>query len=215
MSPFPITRRASLMAAAALVTATAAAACAESIGPAAPGTVVVRLTDAPLDSVQSVNVWVVRIDAKAAASDSTDAAAEVSAPSRGGWTTVAEPDALFDLLALRTDTATVGITGLPGGDWRSLRIVIDPSRSYVLLKDGTRLDGRTNLAASGEPGIKFPSAATSGIKVQLDRPLRVDGDTSVVTVDFDAGASFVPRGTSASAGFIFRPVVHAKVGGQD
>lgn len=212
MLPFENTRRASLMAAAAIVTATAAVACAESTGPGAPGTVVVRLTDAPLDSVQSVNVWVVRIDAKAAASDSTDAAAEVSGPSRGGWTTVAEPDALFDLLALRTDTATVGITGLPGGDWRSLRIVIDPSRSYVILKDGTRLDGRTNLAA-GEPGIKFPSAATSGIKVRLDRPLRVDGDTSVVTVDFDAGASFVARGTSASEGFIFRPVVHAKVGG--
>lgn len=213
MLPFPNTRRAGLMAAAAVITATAAVACAESTGPGAPGTVVVRLTDAPLDSVQSVNVWVVRIDAKAVASDSTDAAAEVSGPSRGGWTTIAEPDASFDLLALRTDTATVGITGLPGGDWRSLRIVIDPSRSHVMLKDGTRLDGRTNLAASAEPGIKFPSAATSGIKVQLDRPLRVDGDTSVVTVDFDAGASFIARGTSPSDGFIFRPVVHAKVGG--
>ena len=109
--------------------------------------------------------------------------------------------------------ATVGITDLPAGNWRGLRIVIDPSRSYVVLKDGTELNGRTNLAASGEPGIKFPSAATSGIKVNLSQPLRIDGDTTELTVDFDAGASFVARGTSAGEGFIFRPVVKATVTG--
>lgn len=203
-------RRAGLLAVAAIAATTTAVACADSTSPRA-GTVVVELTDAPLDSVQSVNVWVVRVDAKAATTDSVDAAANAEGTSSGGWTTIAEPDALFDLLTLRTDTATVGVTDLPAGNWRGLRIVIDPSRSYVVLKDGTELNGRTNLAATGEPGIKFPSAATSGIKVNLSQPLRIDGDTTVLTVDFDAGASFVPRGTSASEGFIFRPVVKATV----
>lgn len=203
-------RRAGMLAAAALATSTITIACGDSTGPNAGGTVVVRLTDAPLDSVQSVNVWVVRIDAKSATTDSVDAAAGADSAANG-WTTIAEPDTLFDLLALRTDTATVGVSALPGGHWRSLRIVIDPLQSYVILKDGTRIDGVTNFGTLGEPGIKFPSAATSGIKVHLDRPLRMDGDTSVVTVDFDAGQSFVARGTSPADGFLFRPVVRAMV----
>lgn len=210
MSKLAASRRAGLLIAAAIAATTTAVACADSTGPRS-GTVVVRLTDAPLDSVQSVNVWVVRIDAKAATTDSADAAANTEGADRGGWTTIAEPDALFDLLSLRTDTATVGVSDLPAGNWRGLRIVIDPSRSHVLLKDGTELNGRTNLAATGEPGITFPSAATSGIKVNLSQPLRIDGDTTELTVDFDAGASFIARGASASDGFIFRPVVKATV----
>lgn len=212
MSKSAATRRAGLLALVGIAATTTAIACADSTAPR-EGTVVVRLTDAPLDSVRSVNVWVVRIDAKAATTDSADAAANPDSTSRGGWTTIARPDAVFDLLALRTDTATVGVTRLPAGTWRGVRIVIDPARSFVVLKDGTELNGRTNLAATGEPGIRFPSAATSGIKVNLSRPLRIDGDTTVLTVDFDAGASFVARGTSATQGFIFRPVVKATVTG--
>lgn len=206
-------RRATSMAMAALVAGTLAVACSDSTSPR-NGTLVVRLTDAPLDDVQSVNVWVVRIDAKAPATDSTDAADVAAGSSGRGWVTVAEPDAIYDLLQLRTDTTTVGVTPLPGGDWSSLRLVIDPAKSYVMLKDGTRLDGRTNLGATGEPGVKFPSASRSGIKIMLDRPLRIDGDTTEVTVDFDAGASFVARGATASEGFIFRPVIRAEVTAQ-
>lgn len=203
-------RRANVLAIIAVAAATTAVACSDATNPNG-GTVVVRLTDAPLDDVASVNVWVVRVDAKLATTDSADAAADVEGAPKGGWTTVAEPDQLFDLLALRADTATIGTADLPAGNWRSFRIVIDPSKSYVTLKDGTQLNGRTNLAASGEPGIKFPSAATSGIKVFLDRPLMMDGDTTALTIDFDAAQSFLARGTTAAEGFIFRPVVRATV----
>lgn len=187
--------------------AATAVACSDTTSPEGNGTVLVRLTDAPLDSVAEVNVFVVRIDAKAAATDSADAAENADAPERGGWITIAEPERSFNLLALRTDTATVGAAELPEGDYRSLRLVIDPLQSNIVLKDGTVLDGRTT--GGKEPGIKFPSAATSGIKVQLDRTVAVGDDTTEVTVDFDAAQSFHLAGNAVKGGFVFRPVIRA------
>lgn len=189
---------------------TAVVACSEGTGPAS-GPIVVKLTDAPMDDVDSVYVYIVRVDAKAASTDSADAATAVEGGARGGWTTIAEPRDTFELLSLRADTTVLNRTTLAAGAWRSLRIVIDPARSSVLLKDGTRLDGRTNMASTGEPGVKFPSAGQSGIKVQLATPIQITSDTTVVTIDFDAGQSFVPVGTSGRDGFIFRPVLRAEV----
>ncbi|HET9453796.1 MAG TPA: DUF4382 domain-containing protein [Gemmatimonadaceae bacterium] len=207
MTFLPGTRR--LRAGALLVAAVAATttvACADGSGPAA-GPIVVQLTDAPMDSVDSVNVYVVRVDAKPGVTDSADAA-NVSG---GGWTTIAEPKDTFELLSLRTDTTVLNRTMLAGGTWSSLRIVIDPSRSYVILKDGTRLDGRTNMGSTGEPGIKFPSAGQSGLKIQLSQPIRITSDTTVLTIDFDAGQSFVQVGETMRDGLIFRPVLRADV----
>jgi len=186
-------------------------ACADSTGPVA-GPIVVTLTDAPMDSVDSVNVYIVRVDAKAAATDSADAAANVEGGSRGGWTTIAEPQDTFELLSLRADTTVLSRTTLATGAWRSFRVIIDPLRSYVVLKDGTRLDGRTNMGNSGAPGVKFPSAGQSGIKVKLAAPVEITSDTTYLTIDFDAGQSFVPVGTSIrESGLIFRPVIRAEV----
>lgn len=199
----------------AAVAITTAVACADGTGPR-HGPIVVQLTDAPMDSVDSINVYVVRVDAKPGATDSSDAANNVERSGRGGWTTIAEPHDTFELLSLRTDTTVLNRTMLASGIWNSLRIVIDPARSYVILKDGTRLDGRTNMGSTGEPGIKFPSAGQSGIKVQLSQPIRITSDTTVLTIDFDAGQSFVPRGESISqSGLIFRPVLRATVTVQD
>lgn len=188
----------------AVAAVTTAVACADSSGPAA-GPIRVQLTDAPMDSVDSVNVYIVRVDAKPGVTDSADAANTGG----GGWTTIAEPRDTFELLSLRTDTTVLNRTMLAGGTWNSLRIVIDPARSYVILKDGTRLDGRTNMGSTGEPGIKFPSAGQSGIKVQLAQPMRITSDTTVVTIDFDAGQSFVQVGSTIREGLIFRPVLRA------
>src|SRR5690349_18582329 len=58
------------------------------------GTLVVHLTDAPFpfDSVKSVDVFVVRVDAKTSATDSAEAAqgADDDGKDKGGWTTIAE-----------------------------------------------------------------------------------------------------------------------------
>ena len=171
------------------------------------GRLVVQLTDAPFpfDSVKSVEVFVVRIDGKAAASDSADAAKNTADAEKesGGWTTLAEPKAKIDLLALRDGkTTTLGQKAIPAGSYKGFRLIIDPAQSSVTLKSGTV------LTATSDPGIKFPSADKSGIKVDLDRDVRVGKDsTSALVIDFDVAQSFVMRGPAMKNGLLFKPVI--------
>ena len=162
-----------------------------------PGKLTVLLTDAPFpfDSVESAHVYIVRIDARQAAT--TDA--EATDPSSGGWTTLASPNSAVDLLTLDHGvTLNLGTATVPSGTWQSFRVIIDPSKSYVTLKDGSM------------PDIKWPSAGQSGIKIQLADPLIVASNSSTIVVDFDVGASFVLRGNSIhNNGLLFKPVVHA------
>ena len=173
------------------------------------GTLAIQLTDAPFpfDSVKSVDVFVVRVDAKITESDSADAASNTGDDDKrqGGWTTVAEPKAKFDLLALRDGkTAPLGQASLPAGTYKSVRLIIDPAQSSITLKSGAV------LGAGSEPGIKFPSAGQSGLKVQLDRDVRVGADsTSRLVIDFDVGESFVMRGNAMRSGLLFKPVLRA------
>jgi hypothetical protein len=168
---------------------------------AGTGSLVVQLTDAPFpfDSVKSVEVFVVRIDGKAAASDSADAAAAVADAEKDtrGWTTLAEPKARIDLLTLRDGkVTTLGQKALPAGSYKSFRLVIDPAQSVVTLKGGQTVD------------VHWPSAARSGIKVQLDRDVTVGRDsTKTLVVDFDVSESFVMRGNAMGNGFNFKPVL--------
>ena len=172
------------------------AACGDSSG-TGNGLLTVRLTDAPFpfSNVASVDVFVVRVDARTA--EPTDAQASDES-NREGWTTVATPNALINLLDLRNGTTTnLGATTLATGTYNGFRLIIDPSRSSITLKDGTR------------PAIQFPSAGQSGIKIKLDEPIQLTENGSVMTLDFDIGRSFVMRGNSAANGFNFRPVIRA------
>jgi len=176
--------------------AIALTACGDSSG-TGTGTLSVRLTDAPFpfSEVASVDAFIVRVDARKA--ESTDAEAEDES-NQEGWTTVATPNALVNLLDLSDGkTTNLGATTLPTGTYSGFRLIIDPSQSSMTLKDGSH------------PDIKFPSAGHSGIKVKLDQPVELTEDGSVMTLDFDVGRSFVTRGNNARNGFIFRPVVRA------
>jgi hypothetical protein len=182
--------------AAAVLATIGLAACSDSAG-TGTGLLTVRLTDAPFpfSDVSRVDVFVVRVDARAA-EPTDDEAADVSTDD--GWTTIASPDASIDLLDLSQGrTTNLGAATLATGSYRGFRIIIDPARSSMTLNDGT------------SPSIQFPSAAHSGIKVQLDQPIQLTQDGSVMTLDFDVGRSFVMRGNSARNGFNFRPVVRA------
>lgn len=176
------------------------------------GALKVQLTDAPFssDSVSRVDLYVVRVDAKLADSDSSDAArgATDDSASTSEWKTIATPNKKIELLALRNGAFTeLGTQSLTAGTYRSFRIVIDPSQSSVTLKNGTVL---TN---SSSPNVTFPSAARSGIKVILTTPLVVmAGDTTTTLVDFDVSSSFVQRGNTINQnGLLFKPVVKATV----
>jgi len=171
-------------------------ACSDSSG-TGTGMLTVRLTDMPFpfSDVASVDVFVVRVDASKAEPTDVQAADESNTQ---GWTTVATPNALINLLDLSDGkTTNLGATTLATGTYNGFRLIIDPTKSSMTLKDGTH------------PDIKFPSAGQSGIKVILDNPINVTENGSVVTLDFDVGRSFVTRGNDARNGFIFKPVVRA------
>ena len=172
------------------------AACSDSSGTGS-GLLTVRLTDAPFpfSNVASVDVFVVRVDARTA--EPTDAEASDES-NHEGWTTVATPNALINLLDLRNGTTTnLGAATLATGTYNGFRLIIDPSQSSITLKDGTH------------PAIQFPSAGQSGIKIKLDEPIQLTENGSVMTLDFDIGRSFVMRGNSAANGFNFKPVIRA------
>jgi len=169
--------------------------CSDTSG-AGTGLLTVRLTDAPFpfSDVADVDVYVVRVDAKQAPSTDEDAADESSE----GWTSIATPNALINLLDLGSGkTVNLGAATLPTGTYQSFRLILDTDKSSITLKNGTK------------PPIFFPSAAHSGIKVILDQPISLTENGSVTTFDFDIGRSFVMRGNKAENGFNFKPVIHA------
>jgi hypothetical protein len=183
------------------------------------GLLSVQLTDAPFpyEEVESVDVWVVRIDAKVESADSAAAAADIDDDTdgdidtdtdgtrrSGGWVTVAEPNRSIDLLDLRNGVTTnLGADSIPTGRYRSFRLVLNTDSSFVTLKDGTVLSGDNG-------GIKFPSAHRTGIKVNLAEPIDVTANGTVMVVDFDVSKSFVLRGNDIkSNGLLFKPVLRA------
>lgn len=173
------------------------AACSDSSGTGGTGLLTVRMTDAPFpfSDVASVDVFVVRVDARTAEPTDAEAADESN---HTGWTTIATPNASFNLLDLAGGVTTnLGAATLATGTYNGFRLIIDPSKSSMTLTDGT------------EPAIMFPSAGHSGIKINLDSPIQLTENGSVMTLDFDVGRSFVMRGNAARNGFIFKPVIRA------
>lgn len=190
-----------------------ASACSDSTSPSGNnGTLVTRLTDAPFptDQVKSVDVYVVRVDARQSDVSDADAnsALDDQSSAASGWKTVATPNKSFDLLSLQNGiAATLGQANLPAGTYSGFRLVIDQSKSSATLKDGTMLSGGST------PGIKFPSAGQSGIKILLADPVKIVANTETdLLVDFNVGQSFVLRGnTIEQNGLLFKPVISASV----
>ncbi|MGI8618543.1 MAG: DUF4382 domain-containing protein [Gemmatimonadaceae bacterium] len=176
-------------------------ACSDTTG-SNTGKLTVKLTDAPFPfaEVSRVDMFVVRIDARTASVSEAEAA---NAASTSGWTTIASPNAAINLLALQGGVTTnLGTTTLATGNYNGFRLILDTQKSTVTLKDGTVLTGGS--------GIIFPSAAQTGIKINLDAPIQVTKDSSVMILDFDVGSSFVMRGNSIkNNGLLFKPVIRA------
>jgi hypothetical protein len=176
------------------------------------GAIIVQMKDAPFptDSVDSVNVFVTRVEMRAAVSDSAaaDSATSTTEAQAHGWITLASPNKVYNLMALRNGIfAVLDTTEVNSGTYTSMRLVIDPSKSSVRLKGGTLLSGTTS------PNVSFPSGSSSGIKINFSGGLNVTaGDTATVMVDFDLENSFVMRGNSITQlGLLFKPVIQASI----
>src|SRR5207237_281499 len=95
----------------------------------------------------------------------------------------------------------------PAGTYNGFRLVIDQSKSSATLKNGMVLSGGST------PGIKFPSAGQSGIKIVLAQPVVIVAGTETdLLVDFNVDQSFVMRGNTVDQnGLLFKPVVNASI----
>ncbi|HYT71225.1 MAG TPA: DUF4382 domain-containing protein [Gemmatimonadales bacterium] len=135
----------------------------------------VLLTDAPFpyDSVASVNVYVVRIEANALADTSGG----------GAWVLIAEPGRSFNLLTLRQGTtAFVGEGEVSAGQYRALKMTIDTSLSSIRWKDGSKATVNwQNWSGSNEQPLY----------ALVQYPLNVPTDGAEIVIDFDVGQSFL------------------------
>jgi hypothetical protein len=186
----------------------------QSVAAAMVAGVITGDTESPLPagSVKSVDIFVVRVDAKATEPTDDDAAeaTEESESSRDGWVTVAEPNASYDLMKLADGTNTfLGDAQVAAGSYNGFRLIIDPAKSSVTLND----DANTVIGGESILGLKFPSADKTGIKIKLSRGA-VDvkeGETSTLVVKFDVSKSFVVRGASIEQnGLLFKPVIRGE-----
>jgi hypothetical protein len=181
------------------------------------GTLAMQLVDAPtaLDSIQAVNIFVVRVDARLAVADSAAADSDVDGDGdvddrdhihrdSTAWVTIASPNKLVNVLALQgRDTAFLGEAAVDSARFHALRLVIDPSQSNVVLKDGTVLTDSTT------PPVDFFSRGRHGILVDVDNDMDVHaGATTTITLDFRLGDSIFLRGRSIrDDGLLIRAVV--------
>jgi hypothetical protein len=190
------------------------------------GTIAMQLVDDPttLDSIASVNIFVVRVDAREKIADSTAADSNVTGDGdmddrdndhrdSTAWVTIASPNKLIDIKSLTgSDTAFLGAAVVDTAKFRALRIIIDPSKSNVVLKNGAILTDSTT------PSVEFFSRGRHGILVDLDNDADVqEGTTTTITLDFRLGESIMLRGRTMDDGLIIRAVVlgHARRDGDD
>lgn len=195
---------------------------------AGQGMLAVRLTDGPtpLDSIKEVNVFVERIDARRMETDSDrvnddldgdDHAAHDSLDAKGHddegehadsteWVTIATPNQVYNLLALQNGvSALLGATPIDTGHFRSVRLIIDPSKSNIVLKNGTV------LTTTSTPAIEFESNGRHALKVELEDSMEVaEGSTTTLTIDLKLGQSLTLRSNSFHDGVLFHPVVSGK-----
>jgi len=152
----------------------------------------ILLTDAPFpyDSVASVNIYVVRVEASA----------QTDTSGGGDWVLIAEPRKVFNLLTLQQGTtAFVGEGELPAGQYHAIRMTIDTSLSSVVWNSGLR--ARVNWQ-------NWSGSTEEPLYALVEYPVNVPTDGAEIVIDFDVGRSFLYNfyGTNE---FILMPQIRA------
>lgn len=148
------------------------------------GTMTVEMTDAPIDSADAVNVFIERV--------------EVESQEDSGWTVLSEPQQEYDLLELTNGaTEVIGSKELPAGTYNQIRLILSQDGHSVTV-DGQQYD------------MKTPSAAQSGIKLNVNAEIEPDIEY-VLLLDFDASRSVVKTGqNNPTVKYLLKPVIEAK-----
>ena len=119
------------------------------------------LTDAPADEASELRIDFGKIELVSFESE------------EGGIVTITEAGGSFDVLQLRNGkTELLAKTTIPDGSYSQLRLII--RHASITIDDE-------------EQPIKIPSGAQSGLKINIEPPLRAqEGQTSTVTLDVNA-----------------------------
>jgi len=166
--------------------------CSTDLNPAGPRMVQmeVRLMDAPLSGVQSVNVYIDHIDASTT-TDTTGGA------DNQPWTVLVAPHKRYDLLTLQGgNTALLGTTQLSATEYKAIRVVLNTDLSSVVRTDGS-------LAP-----VRWGSAGQISISVLVEAPVQVSGQNAQILLDLNVANSFVPDPMNPDA-FMFIPWIRA------
>jgi Domain of unknown function (DUF4382) len=166
--------------------------------PAVPGsgvgTLNFKLTDAPACGYDAVNVTIekVRVHQSASAGDGD-----------AGWSEVVlNPARRVDLLTLTNGVLfDLGQTLLPAGKYTQLRLVLAANAKTPPYANSVVLS-----SSKAEVALDTPSAAQSGLKVNLDVDVPSDQVVDLV-LDFDACKSVVRAGNSGK--YLLKPVITA------
>lgn len=171
------------------------AACGDSNSNASTtGTLSVRLTDAPIDNVQSAQVWISKVYLIGGADTVSSRITITSTPQQ------------FELLSLQNGvTAALGSAVIPVGSYTQMRFVVD-SAKVTLKAPLTFADG------SFSKMLVVPSGMQTGVKINFQSAVQVTPGETILVADFDVSRSFVFTGVkTAPTGAIFKPVLNATV----
>ncbi len=166
-----------------------------------------RLTDAPMDYVESAEIWVSHVYLQGGTDMEGEEEAEGPASGRVDLFNNPDEPLHYDLLTLQDGvTATLTeMTSIPEGPYGQLRLVVDSAK--VTLKPEYQFQDGSQTAA-----LAVPSGSSSGIKVQLNGLLvAADGSTTTMTVDAPVNENFViqgdPENPAGIQGMSFTPVL--------
>ena len=153
-------------------------ACSDGTGSGGTAPVTVLLTDAPGD-VKAAVVTISEIYLQG-----------------NGRTVLMDQPATVNLLDLVNETVTlVADVEVPAGSYSQLRFVVTGGYIEVETEDGSAFYASSAdyeaLPAGVTAGeLQMPSVGSSGLKVQLDRDLEIEGEENTILVDFDVSESF-------------------------
>lgn len=142
-------------------------ACGGSDSPSGPatGTLAVEMKDAPIDEVSEINVYIVGLTVK---------------PVDGPVDVIASEIGLVDLLELQTTTELLAVVNLEPGAYTFIQVDLDQDRSNVV-----------EIDSGLEQPLQIPSEE---IKVVGGGFEVFPGDTTRLTLDFDANRSLLELG---------------------
>jgi len=145
------------------------------------GELKIRLADSPAD-YQQVNIVVTRVDVHLAGADSS-----------GGWTTINNTPATYDLLVLRNGAnAVLGNAQLAPGQYTQIRLLIG--------------DGSTVIVDGVAYPLNIPSGMQTGIK--LNHGFIIEGGKLYeLMLDFDADKSIHETGSHQ---YMMQPVIRVE-----